>query len=135
MSTSRVGKLGEQLVIAELLKRGLDVYLPIVDIHGIDAIIRTDQGKYLDIQIKTRKKITRNLELIDVRKLKARKNLFIIAYFLRDREQGTIWVFPSKVFKENAYYFKKRDKYRLILTRKKKEKLAQYLKNFEQLED
>lgn len=135
MSTSRVGKLGEQLVIAELLKRGLDVYLPIVDIHGIDAIIRTDQGKYLDIQIKTRKKITRNLELIDVRKLKARKNLFIIAYFLRDRKQGTIWVFPSKVFKENAYYFKKRDKYRLILTRKKKEKLAQYLKNFEQLED
>ena len=126
----QVGKLGEQLVIAELLKRGLDVYLPIVDIHGIDAIIRTERGKYLDIQIKTRDKITRHRELIDVRKLDARENLFIIAYFLKD---DRYWIFPSKVFKENARYNKRLDRHRLTLTKKNKEKLAQYKDNFSPL--
>lgn len=80
LESGQIGKLGEQKVISKLLERGLDVYLPIVDIHGIDCIIKTPKGKYIDVQIKTRLKITRNLELIDVRKLKARKNLFIIAY-------------------------------------------------------
>lgn len=125
--TQIVGKLGEHLVITELLKRGLDVYLPVVDIHGIDAIIRIDRGKYLDVQIKTRKKITRNRELIDVGKLKARENLFIVAYFIQN---DSYWIFPSKVFRDNAYYFKKLDKHRLILNEKNKEKLAQYKDNF-----
>ena len=104
LESGQIGKLGEQKVISKLLERGLDVYLPIVDIHGIDCIIKTPKGKYIDVQIKTRLKITRNLELIDVRKLKARKNLFIIAYFLKD---DCYWIFPSKVFRDNAYFFKK----------------------------
>ena len=130
MSTTETGKFGEQKVITQLMERGLDVYLPIVDIHGIDCIIRTDKGKYLDVQIKTRDKITYNRELIDVRKLEARENLFIIAYFIQN---DSYWIFPSKVFRDNAYYFKKLDKYRLILNEKNKEKLAQYKDNFSPL--
>jgi hypothetical protein len=48
------GKHCEHLVFAELLKRGLDTYLPIVDDKGVDCIIRNNNGTHLDIQIKGR---------------------------------------------------------------------------------
>jgi len=130
MQTGQIGKLGEQLVIAVLMKLGLDVYLPIVDIHGIDCIIRTNKGEYFDVQIKTRDKITRHRELIDVKKLEARKNLFIIAYFLKD---DCYWIFPSEVFAANSHYSKELNRHRLTLTKKMKEKLAQYKDNFSPL--
>src|SRR3989339_617087 len=52
MSTKRRGETSEREVIVELMKRGLDVYVPIADDRGIDGIIR-HKGKYYDIQIKT----------------------------------------------------------------------------------
>jgi len=42
--TQRTGKQGEFAVIGELLRQGFDVYLPVIDIHGIDCVIRTPTG-------------------------------------------------------------------------------------------
>lgn len=57
--TASFGKRQEYTVIAELLRRGFDVYQTLVDDQGIDCIIRLEKGdqvKYLEIQIKARSK-------------------------------------------------------------------------------
>ena len=54
--TASFGKRQEYSVVAELLKRGFDVYMTLVDDQGIDCIIRLNSGRYLDIQIKARSK-------------------------------------------------------------------------------
>lgn len=52
------GKRQEFVAIAELLRRGFDVYLTLVDDQGIDCIVRLDRDPpiYLDVQIKARSK-------------------------------------------------------------------------------
>ena len=54
--TSSFGKRIEYSIIGEMLKEGLDVYTPMVDDMGIDAIIRRSNGAFLEIQIKARAK-------------------------------------------------------------------------------
>jgi len=95
-ATQTTGKQGELRVIGELLKRGFDVYLPAVDIGGIDCIIRSDVG-YREIQVKTREKYHHS-PLFAVKKFTPRDNFFIICYDLND--PNTFWIIPSKKFKE-----------------------------------
>jgi len=131
-ATQVTGKEGELKVIGELLKRGFDVYLPLIDIGGIDCIIKTHAG-YKEIQIKTREQFATKL-LFDVKDFQPRDNFFIICYNINEPE--TFWVFPSKVFKENAYFLKKYGKLRLILgdeDSRMRRKLHHYRNNFFQL--
>ncbi len=39
-----------------MLKEGLDVYVPLVDDVGIDAVIRRPDNTFIEIQIKARSK-------------------------------------------------------------------------------
>jgi len=130
-ATQTTGKEGELRVIGELLRKGFDVYLPAVDIGGIDCIIKTSIG-YKEIQIKTREEA--KLLLFDVKEFNPRENFFIICYNLK--EPDTFWVVPSKVFKENSQYLKKYRRFRLILgdeDSKMRRKLQLYRNNFFQL--
>jgi hypothetical protein len=43
------GKRAELYVIGELLKLGVMPYLPVVDVEGIDAVVRIRSGKLLAI--------------------------------------------------------------------------------------
>jgi hypothetical protein len=133
-ATQRTGKEGELKVIGELLRRGFDIYTPLIDIGGIDCIIKTDVG-YKEIQIKTREQFTTKL-LFDVKDFQPRDNFFIICYNINEPE--TFWVIPSKVFKENAYFLKKYGKLRLILgdeDSRMRQKLHHYRNNFFQLKE
>ena len=52
-SSASFGKRQEYVAIAELLRRGLDVYMTLVDDQQIDCIIRQEKGgdlRYLNIQ-------------------------------------------------------------------------------------
>ena len=49
-STTRVGKIGEIIVIADMLKKGYDVYTP-VDDTGIDLIAHNGK-KFRQVQVK-----------------------------------------------------------------------------------
>ncbi|GBD34156.1 hypothetical protein HRbin34_00479 [bacterium HR34] len=132
-ATQTIGKQGELMVIGELLKRGFDVYLPAVDIGGIDCIIKTDSG-YKEIQIKTREEA--QVLLFDVKEFTPRENFFIICYNLK--EPDVFWVIPSKVFKEKSQYLKKQGRYRLILgdeDSKMRRELHIYRNNFFQLKE
>ena len=48
------GKRQEFGAIAELLRRGYDVYITLVDDQGIDCIVRQGPDKFYDVQIKAR---------------------------------------------------------------------------------
>ena len=58
-SSASFGKRQEYVAIAELLRRGFDVYMTLVDDQQIDCIIRQEKDgklRYLDVQIKARSK-------------------------------------------------------------------------------
>jgi hypothetical protein len=44
------GKLAEET--CRMIMEGLDVYLPLVDDHGVDCIIKRENGTFIEIQIK-----------------------------------------------------------------------------------
>ena len=52
-NTASFGKRQEYIAVAELLKRGYDVYMTLVDDQQIDCIVRHDNGtrvKYVPLQ-------------------------------------------------------------------------------------
>jgi len=133
-ASQTTGKEGELRVIGELLRRGFDIYLPLVDIGGIDCIIKTDIG-YREIQIKTREKFSTAL-LFDVKNFIPKDSFFIICYNIN--EPDTFWIIPSKVFKDNAIYLKTVKRLRLILgdeDSKMRRRLHIYRNNFFQLKE
>ena len=48
------GKRIEFWIIGQMLKEGLDVYVPLVDDNAIDAIVRRPDGSFVEVQIKAR---------------------------------------------------------------------------------
>jgi hypothetical protein len=48
------GKRMEFYVLGLMLKQGLDIYIPLVDDFGIDAVIRKSDGSFIELQIKAR---------------------------------------------------------------------------------
>jgi hypothetical protein len=52
ITTEQKGKSAEFLVFGELIRKGADLYLPVID-TGIDAILRRKDGSYIEIQIKS----------------------------------------------------------------------------------
>lgn len=97
-NTASFGKRIEYTVIAEMLKEGLDVFLPIVDDMGIDAIIRKNDGSFIEIQIKARSDKVKfgDAALFTVNKHeKERKNYFFVFYSQRLEAK---WIMSSKEF-------------------------------------
>ena len=50
------GKRMEYFVISRMLEQGLDVYTPLIDDFGIDAVVRKKNGSFVELQIKARSK-------------------------------------------------------------------------------
>ena len=48
------GRRMEYWIIGRMLKEGLDVYVPLVDDFGIDAIVRKKDHTFIEVQIKAR---------------------------------------------------------------------------------
>lgn len=53
-SSSSFGKRIEYWIIGRMLKEGMDVYVPLVDDHAVDAIVRRPNGSIALLQIKAR---------------------------------------------------------------------------------
>jgi hypothetical protein len=53
-STAGFGRRIEYWIIGRMLKEGMDVYVPLVDDHAVDAIVRRADGSIGLIQIKAR---------------------------------------------------------------------------------
>ena len=53
-NSAAFGKRMEYWIIGQMLKEGLDVYIPMVDDDAIDAVIRRSDGSFITVQIKAR---------------------------------------------------------------------------------
>ncbi len=91
--TASFGKRQEYSVIAELLKRGFDVYSTLVDDQGIDCILRLSPTRYLDIQIKARSRTAKQWSTFAALSFEPRENYFFIFFTERN---GRFWTVPSQ---------------------------------------
>lgn len=91
IETGIKGKIGELTVIGNLLRKGFQVYLPAVDM-GIDFVVHTGDGRYVEVQVKSRKDPT-----FRVRKFQPYDNLFIICVYTSGGHME-YWTIPSKKF-------------------------------------
>ena len=48
------GKRMEYNLIGKMLMEGLDVYVPLVDDHGVDCVIKREDSTFIEVQIKAR---------------------------------------------------------------------------------
>lgn len=94
------GKRIEHFLIGQMLKEGLDVYLPVVDDKGIDAVVRRPDGSYVEVQIKARSKSVKegDAALFAAIEHEHRPNYWFVFYSERIGENGTMWIMSSKEF-------------------------------------
>lgn len=107
------GKIGELHVFSELLRRGVNPYVPLVDREGIDAVIRKRDGSYVELQVKsiatpqTPRWFNANIP-------RPRHQLFMVCVSLATHPVET-WIIPSHVFTRHSTYSRKHGLYDLNL--------------------
>jgi hypothetical protein len=76
------GKRIEHYLIGQMLKKGLDCYIPLVDDDGIDVVIRKNDNEYIEVQIKARSSTVKdgNAALFAAMEHKVRNNYFFVFY-------------------------------------------------------
>ena len=95
------GKRIEYWVVGLMLKAGLDVYLPLVDDDAIDAVIKLENGQFIEVQIKARSHsvVMGDGALFSALTHELRENYWFIFYSER---LDTIWIMSSEEFIEEA---------------------------------
>lgn len=91
--TASYGKRQEYMAVAELLRRGFDVYMTLVDDQGIDCIVRLNEKTYIDILIKARSAEAKQWNFFAAMSFKPRKNLCFIFY---TEKTNSYWIIPSR---------------------------------------
>jgi hypothetical protein len=96
------GKRIEYWIIGEMLKEGLDVYVPLVDDDAIDAVIRRNDGTFITVQIKARSKDVgeRAAALFAAIPHELRKNYWFVFYSER---MNMKWIMTSDEFVAEAH--------------------------------
>jgi hypothetical protein len=95
------GKRIEYWIIGQMLKEGLDVYIPLVDDDAIDAVIRKPNGNFTTVQIKARSKeiIEGDGALFAAIPHEFRENYWFVFY--SERMEMT-WIMSSHEFIEES---------------------------------
>ena len=92
IGSTEKGKLDELYVFSKLIEKGAMPFLPIADIHGIDAIVRKRDGTYVEIQVKATWE--KQAGYFNVRNLVERDSLFIVGLIM-GIETPEAWILPS----------------------------------------
>ncbi|MBI1424281.1 MAG: hypothetical protein GC149_12495 [Gammaproteobacteria bacterium] len=121
------GKRQEYVAVAELLRRGYDVYMTLVDDQGIDCVVRQGPNKYFDVQIKARSKNCnpKNAGHFPQLTISSPKKNYIFIFY--SEAINTYWVIPSTKIVEPGFgnvlkSGPSEGKYRVILTNYSKSK-------------
>jgi len=87
----------EYFIISRMLKEGLDVYIPLIDDFGIDAVVRKKNGTFIELQIKARSNdvIDRDAALFAAITHEQRNNYYFVFYSER---LDTTWIMSSEEF-------------------------------------
>ena len=97
------GKRIEYWIIGKMLKEGLDVYVPLVDDFGIDAVVRKPNGTFIEAQIKARSKdvVFGDAALFAaIPHAEERKNYYFVFYSERMEK---MWIMSSKEFIKESH--------------------------------
>ncbi|KXI26706.1 hypothetical protein AX660_02720 [Paraglaciecola hydrolytica] len=88
------GKRIEFWVAGLMLKEGIDVYMPLIDDNGIDAVVRRDDGTFVEVQIKARSKnvLMGDAALFAALTHELRENYYFVFYSER---LETFWILTS----------------------------------------
>jgi hypothetical protein len=80
-----------------MLKEGLDVYIPLVDDFGIDAVVRKRDGTFIEVQIKARSETISegDAALFAAITHESRKNYYFVFY---STILDTMWIMTSEEF-------------------------------------
>lgn len=110
------GTYVEYLAKLYFIQRGDDVYLPEIDNKGIDFVVRRPTGRYLEIQVRGRRKPPPpkpfNYFFIEKSTFPMKRNrwMFLALYSDRKRPHGdyylipvTAWKKPNALFKDYKY--------------------------------
>jgi hypothetical protein len=101
-NSAAFGKRIEYWIIGKMLKEGLDVYIPLVDDHAVDAIVKREDGSTALVQIKARSK---NVVFGDAALFAAiphdeiRQNYWFVFYSER---MDMMWIMSSQEFRAEA---------------------------------
>lgn len=96
-SVASFGKRMEYNLIGKMLMEGLDVYLPLVDDHGVDCIVKKSDGTFIEIQIKARSDTVSagDAALFAAIPHEKRDNFYFVFYSER---MDTMWILSSEEF-------------------------------------
>jgi hypothetical protein len=92
------GRRMEYWLIGQMLKEGLDVYVPLVDDFGIDAVIRKGDDEFIEAQIKARSKTVGEGNAAHFAAIvheKPRKHYYFVFYSER---LDAMWIMSSEQF-------------------------------------
>ena len=95
--TAGFGKRMEYWIIGLMLKEGIDVYIPLVDDNAIDAIIRKENGEFIELQIKARSNdvLFGDAALFAAIPHELRNNYYFLFYSQR---MDSMWLMTSEEF-------------------------------------
>ena len=96
-NTAGFGKRIEYWIIGRMLKEGMDVYVPLVDDHAVDAIVRRADGSIALIQIKARSRevVHRDAALFAAIEHEHREDYWFVFYSER---LDLMWIMSSQEF-------------------------------------
>jgi hypothetical protein len=111
LSHLQIGRIGEYWVKIWLTLLGFDTYYNDIDDKGIDFILRIDNNKHIDIQVKT---IRTNTGYVYISKEtwrnELRDNLFLALVLLDNNKMpriyfipSTSWLKPNELLKDRDY--------------------------------
>ena len=96
--TAITGKKGEYDIITKLMSEDFIVYTPVLDMNGVDCVVKNKHSRLIEIQIKTRNKGEGyNKEFVIKREFKPHKDFFICCYLI---DKDEFWFIPSFVFQK-----------------------------------
>lgn len=96
------GKRMEYNIVGKMLMEGLDVYMPLVDDHGVDCVIKREDGVFIEVQIKARSSEVADGDaaLFAAITHDYRENFYFVFYSER---LETMWIMSSEEFLEECY--------------------------------
>lgn len=91
------GKRMEYNLVGKMLMEGLDCYMPLVDDHGVDCVIKRENGTFIEIQIKARSNEVKDGDaaLFAAITHELTDNFYFVFYSER---LDTMWILSSEEF-------------------------------------
>ena len=106
----QIGRIGEYWAKLCFTLNGFETYHCDVDDKGIDFILRVNETRYIDIQVKTIRENTKYVFVSkETWKNKLRENLYLVVVLISNNKFPELFFIPSKEFDNTNELFRDRN--------------------------